>query len=97
MQARDVGSTISKLTGVDTEEVTGWKNGLFVFHDASIESIMKQVERWYDAKVIYKGDIKHQFNANILRSEPLSKLLHLLELNGYVKFKIENKTIYVLP
>ncbi len=97
MQARVVGSTISKLTGVDTEEVTGWKNGLFVFHDASIESIMKQVERWYDAKVIYKGDIKHQFNATILRSEPLSKLLHLLELNGYVKFKIENKTIHVLP
>lgn len=97
MQARVVGSTISKVSGVDTEEVTGWKNGLFVFHDASIESIMKQVERWYDAKVIYEGEIKHQFNATILRSEPLSKLLHLLELNGYVKFKIENKTIYVLP
>jgi hypothetical protein len=58
---------------------------------------MKQVERWYDAKVVFQGTIKQQFNATILRSEPLSKLLRLLELNGYVHFKIENKTIYVLP
>ena len=88
---------IIKRTGIDTEEITAWKNGLFVFHDATIETIMKQVERWYDAKVVYQGDVKQLFNATILRSEPLSKLLHLLELNGYVHFKIENKTIYVLP
>jgi ferric-dicitrate binding protein FerR (iron transport regulator) len=88
---------ITKRTGIDTEEITAWKNGLFVFHDATIESIMKQVERWYDAKVVYQGDVKQLFNASILRSEPLSKLLRLLELNGYVHFKIENKTIYVLP
>lgn len=90
-------NAITKRTGIDTEEITAWKNGLFVFHDASIESIMKQVERWYDAKVVYKGEIKQQFNATISRNELLSKLLRLLELNGYVHFKIENKTIYVLP
>ena len=88
---------ITKQTGIDTEEIIGWKDGLFIFHDASIESIMNQVERWYGAKVIYKAEIKQLFNATILRSEPLLKLLRLLELNGYVHFKIENKTIYVLP
>ena len=90
-------NAITKRTGIDTEEITAWKNGLFVFHDATIESIMKQVERWYDAKVVYKSEIKQQFNATISRNEPLLKLLRLLELNGYVHFKIENKTIYVLP
>ena len=97
MQAKITGNTVITKEGIGTEEITGWKNGLFVFHDASIESIMRQVERWYDAKVIYKGDVKQLFNATILRSEPLPKLLRLLELNGYVHFKIENKTIYVLP
>lgn len=86
-----------KRSGIDAEEITAWKNGLFVFHDATIEDIMKQVERWYGARVIYQGEVKQLFNASILRSEPLSKLLHLLETNGYVHFKIENKTIYVLP
>ena len=96
-QARIKENEITKRTGIDTEEIIGWKNGLFVFHDASIESIMHQIERWYDAKVVYQGEIKQLFNATILRSEPLTKLLRLLELNGYVHFKIENKTIYVLP
>ena len=53
--------------------------------------------RSYDAKVVYKADIKQLFNANILRKEPLVKVLKLLQLNGYVHFKIENNTIYVLP
>ncbi len=88
---------ITKSNVLDAEEITGWKDGLFVFHDAPIESIMMQIERWYDAKVVYKAEIKQLFNANILRKEPLIKVLKLLQLNGYVHFKIENKTIYVLP
>ncbi len=88
---------LSKNNTVDIESITGWKNGLFVFHDASIEKVMTQIERWYGAKVIYQSKTKQLLNAEILRSEPLTKLLNLLELNGYVHFKIENKTIYVLP
>ncbi len=88
---------ITKDKVLDAEEITGWKDGLFVFHDATIESIMMQIERWYDAKIIYKADIKQLFNATILRKEPLAKVLKLLELNGYVHFKTENNNIYVLP
>lgn len=88
---------ITKGKVLDAEEITGWKDGLFVFHDAPIESIMMQLERWYDAKIIYKTNIKQLFNATILRKEPLAKVLKLLELNGYVHFKTENNTIYVLP
>lgn len=88
---------ITKGKVLDAEEITGWKDGLFVFHDASLESIMMQLERWYDAKIIYKANIKQLFNATILRKEPLAKVLKLLELNGYVHFKTENNIIYVLP
>jgi transmembrane sensor len=96
MQAIINGNDVSTKTGIDTEEVIGWKNELFVFHDAPIESVMRQIERWYDAKIVYQDEVKDLFNAAIKRSEPLSKLLHLLELNGHVHFKTENKTIYVL-
>lgn len=82
---------------IDTEEIIGWKNGWFVFHDAPIESVMNQIERWYDAKIVYEGEIKDLFNATILRKEPLTKLLRILETNGHVHFKVKDKTIYVLP
>lgn len=88
---------ITKENVLDAQEITGWKDGLFVFHDAPIESIMMQLERWYDAKIIYKTNIKQLFNATILRKEPLAKVLKLLELNGYVHFKTEKNIIYVLP
>lgn len=97
MQASIQNRQITKEKVVNAEEITGWKDGLFVFHDATIESIMMQIERWYDAKIIYKTQTNQLFNATILRKEPLAKVLKLLELNGYVHFKIENNIIYVLP
>ena len=78
-------------------EVTGWKDGLFVFRDAPIEAIMLQLQRWYGATIIYKAKSPQLFNASIARKEPLPKLLKLLELNGYVHFKTVKDTIYVLP
>lgn len=96
-QASIKGNSVHKNSTIDLEEVTAWKDGLFVFHDATIETIMKQVERWYDAEVVYESEIRQLFNATIQRNEPLPKLLHLLELTGHVHFKIKNKTIYVLP
>lgn len=81
----------------DMDEVLAWKNNLFVFHDAPIEQIMKQVERWYNVKVVISEKNSHLFNATILRTEPLQKLLRLLELNGNVHFKIDKNTVYVLP
>lgn len=86
--------TVSK---VDTEMATGWKDGWFVFKDASIEEIFMQLKRWYAIDVVYKGTIRKHFQAEIKRNEPIEKLLKLLEQTGSVHFKTENKTVYVLP
>ena len=81
----------------DVDAATGWKNGAFVFRDADIYSIMRQAERWYDVNVIYRTTSSEHFNFSISRNEPLSKILHLMELTGKIHFKIENKSVYVLP
>jgi transmembrane sensor len=81
---------------VDTDEVIGWKNGLFVFRDAPIESIMRQIERWYDAKVEYKDQVNLHLNATIERNVPVSKLLHIFQETRQVKFEIEGKKIIVM-
>lgn len=88
---------ITLNTDADTVQVISWKNGQFVFHDANIETIMKQVERWYDVEIKYEAKVNQQFNAVISRYEPVSRLLHLLEETGQIHFKIENKIIYVSP
>lgn len=96
-QARIRQGNITLEKHADVDATTGWKNGEFVFRDADIYSIMRQAERWYDVNVIYRTTSSEHFNFSISRNEPLSKILHLMELTGKIHFKIENKSVYVLP
>ncbi|HUZ58599.1 MAG TPA: FecR domain-containing protein [Hanamia sp.] len=96
-QGRIISSKIILVNSVDTDQVTAWKNGQFIFHDADIQSIMRQVARWYDVDIKYETTNTQHFNATISRKEPVLRLLHILEETGQIHFKTENKTIYVLP
>jgi transmembrane sensor len=96
-QGRIISSKIILVSSADTEQVTGWKNGQFIFHDADIQSIMRQVARWYDVDIKYETVNTQHFNATISRKEPVLKLLHILEETGQIHFKTEKKIIYVLP
>lgn len=89
-------NSLKLLKNVDIAAVTAWKEGVFRFNDADIETVMKQLSRWYDIEIVYEGSpIKEYFNGTIPRNVPVSKVLELLELTGLVHFKIEGKRIIV--
>ncbi len=91
-------SSIKVETDINTEEVIAWKENHFRFEGAQIETVMRQIARWYDVQIVYQGRISTQeFVATIDRDEPVSKLLKLLEATNEVHFSIEGKTIYVRP
>ena len=97
-QARlGAGGTISLDEDPDTDEVLAWKNNLFAFNDADIESLMRQIGRWYDVDVQFEGKISKHFNGNISRAVNVSKVFKMLELTGSVHFRIEDKKIVVSP
>jgi transmembrane sensor len=83
------------ISPAETASVVAWKNQEFRFMNASIETIMHQVERWYNAEVIYIEPITYHFNAVISRSVPVSRLLHLLEETNEIHFRINGNKIYV--
>jgi ferric-dicitrate binding protein FerR (iron transport regulator) len=85
------------VEGVDTDKELSWKNGYFQFENESLESIMRQVSRWYDVEVRYEGNTRGEnFTGRLPRNSNVSKLLKILALSG-VKFRIEDKTIIVTP
>ena len=86
---------LSLISHPDMEETLAWKDGLFRFNGTDIETIMRQVARWYNVEVIYKDKISEQFVAEIPRSVKVSKLLELLELTKQVHFIINKRTITV--
>jgi ferric-dicitrate binding protein FerR (iron transport regulator) len=82
----------------DVEEETAWKNGRTYFNGANIRQIMRQVSRWYNVDVQYKGNVANMdFTCTVSRKDKLSKLLALLELTGAVNFTMEGNTIIVQP
>jgi transmembrane sensor len=85
-----------RVTNTDVGNVIAWKNNLFKFSGTSIDEIMRQVERWYDADVEFKDNVSLHLNATIERGVPVSKLLHILEQTGQVHFKIDGKKITVM-
>lgn len=87
----------SKVIEADTEEVTAWKNGYFLFKDEDIQSIMRKVSRWYNVEVNYSGNIPDVgFGGNISRSKDINEVLNVLQLTNAVHFKVEGRRITVM-
>jgi len=85
------------INNADLKEVIAWREGIFHFEDADIKSIMRQIARWYDIEVEYKGNISKHFDGSIPKNVNFMKVLNMLELTGEVKFKIEGSKVFVLP
>ncbi len=85
------------VENADTEEAVAWINGRFQFNSADLQSILRQVERWYDVDVEYRGKVNMSFTGQLNRSVFASKIFEKLQLTGEVHFKIEGKKIIVSP
>jgi transmembrane sensor len=82
-------------TDVDIDEITAWKSGMFQFNNADIKTIMRQISRWYDVDVEYRGQIPSStYHGRISRNSNASAVLKILEFSG-INFTIERGKIIV--
>ncbi|MRX46592.1 FecR family protein [Pedobacter puniceum] len=71
-----------KVSDADEEAAVAWKNGYFKFNRDNIQTIMRQVSRWYNVDVEYRGKISEDlFVGKINRSENVSEVLRILQLS----------------
>jgi len=67
---------LSQPAYVNTDQVMAWKNGIFNFHKASLQEVMRQLSRWYDVEVVYeKGIPAIEFGGEMGRDLTLSQVL----------------------
>ncbi|MBX3256770.1 MAG: FecR domain-containing protein [Chitinophagaceae bacterium] len=94
-QARVVGNITRLVKDVDMEAELAWKNGWFNFKYMDIQTVMKQVERWYDITVQYEGRIpEKRFNGELPRNVRLSELLEMLRFSE-VKFVLQGEVLTI--
>jgi transmembrane sensor len=94
MQINNTGG-IKIIDNADFEEVLAWKNGLFEFDRQDMQSIMRQVARWYDVEVSYEGEIaSRSFSGIVSRNSNLSQVMKIME-SANIRFRLEDKKIII--
>lgn len=82
---------------VNTEEAVAWMHGHFQFTSADLQTILRQIARWYDVDIVYDGNVKLHFTGQLNKNLNVSKVFETLSLTDEVHFKIEGKKIIVTP
>ncbi|KAA8483082.1 FecR family protein [Arcticibacter tournemirensis] len=89
------GDHATSVRQADIEKAVAWKNGYFKFDREDIQSLMRQVSRWYDVDVEYRGEIpSDEFVGKIKRTAYVSGVLRILELSN-VKCRVEGRKIII--
>lgn len=83
------------IVSVDTEPEVAWKDGVFSFKRADLKMAMRQISRWYDVEVEYKGKVPEvSVTGKIHRNVTLQQALKTI---GYldVHFNVQGKKIII--
>jgi transmembrane sensor len=87
---------IKVITDVNLKRIMAWKDGVFDFNNASLQEVMRQLERWYDIEVVYeKGVPNIEFVGAMGRDLSLSDVLKGLKLSE-VNFRLEGRKLIVM-
>jgi len=87
------GITVDKHANVNG--VVAWKNGQFNFDGATLDEFMRQLARWYDIKVVYKGKMPDKsFQGKLGRDLDLYEILAALNDFG-IQYKLDGKTLTI--
>ena len=82
---------------VDTEAITSWHKGRFVFEEQTLEQIMRTLARWYkfDYKFEKPSLARTIFKGSAPRYAKLSAVLSILEKSGGLTFEAQRDLIVV--
>lgn len=80
----------------DTSTIVAWKNGLFSFENTEIKEVLKQLSRWYDIEVVFRGGVPNRrFSGGFERQTSLEQVTKILnESNINCKLQDNKLVIY---
>lgn len=93
----DKGQQSMKVKRVDTEVVTSWKEGMFVFEDQNLASIMLTLSRWYDFTYEF---LDHKaattvFMGRIPRYVDFQDVISIIEASGGLHLELKQRKLTI--
>jgi len=78
------------------DAAVAWKDGYFEFSESDIQTVMRQLSRWYDVDVIYIGTMSQEtFTTRISRHKNISQVLNIIRASKSVNVEIQGRRIMV--
>jgi ferric-dicitrate binding protein FerR (iron transport regulator) len=94
-QSVNKAASFDVINEADIDEAVAWKNGKFLFRNTDLQTVMRQLSRWYDVDVEYQGTIaERHYRGRISRNVPVSQVFEILKTSG-INFIINGRTIIV--
>ncbi|SMG13987.1 FecR family protein [Arenibacter troitsensis] len=86
-----------KVTVVDVNVETSWKNGIFSFKGMPLKNIMKVISRWYDVDVVFENKELEslKFKGVLDKYQSIEEILNIMTSSTINNYEIKNKTIII--
>lgn len=86
-----------QMREADTDAVTAWKNGRFLFKKRRLEQIIEELSRWYDLDVTYLDmSVKdYHFSAQFKREDKIEDVIVLLEKTEKIKIIRQENSLFI--
>jgi len=85
----------TEIRKVNPQTVIAWKNGLFHFDDTPFSQMIKQIDRWYDIEVQYRGAVPEEvFSGKMSKNVNLGVFVDFLKDSG-VRSHISGRKLIV--
>lgn len=95
-QQATVNSGLISLSTADVGEATAWKDGYFEFSNADIQTVMRQLSRWYAVDIEFSGPATTEtFTGRISRFRNISQVLKIVEASNSVHITVQGRRIMV--
>ena len=84
------------VTDADLETAVAWKDGVFRFKRADLQTVMRQFARWYNVEVVYENGIPNvAITGKVSRTANAAQILKIVTDLG-IKFKMDGKKISII-
>lgn len=85
------------VAAVNAADITGWKTGRLVFNNKTLQEVTTELERWYNAAIVFRQPEKAQerITVTLFSGASLEKTLQTLAVGSNFKYTINGKQVII--
>jgi len=81
-----------KVSDVDVDKYTAWRDGKLIFRDDSMEEVVRKLNRWFNVEIILQSsELEDYVYTATYQYETLPQILELLKISAPVNYSITER------